>query len=94
MAERVIWKYSLEIVVSQDVQMPEGATLVHVAAQYDGPCVWALVEPEGRVVVNRRIYIHGTGHWIMDPIATYVGSFMLQNGAFVGHVFDGGETHV
>lgn len=76
--------------------MPEGAKLLHIGVQMDGPMLWALVDPD-RPTVVRQIRIAGTGHPInFDEARTsgllrYVGTFMANAGTLVFHVFDFGE---
>lgn len=85
-----VWKYALEITDEQQIDMPEGAELLHVAEQYGTLTLWARVIPTGQPVVKREIIVRGTGH----PIWTqaYVGTVVTAAGALVWHVFDGGEV--
>lgn len=85
-----IWKYELEIVDDQSVNMPFGATILTVQVQNDIPCVWALVEPSNSAE-PRAFHIAGTGH-PFDGGGKYVGTFQLHDGALVFHVFDRGYT--
>ena len=91
----VVWKYALEIADEQEIVMPQGAELLHVADQEGGIgitslALWARVIPTGQPDVRRSIIIRGTGH----PIWTqpYVGTAVTAHGALVWHVFDGGEV--
>ena len=82
-----IWKYNLALADLQAIQMPKGAEILHVEHQAGSLCLWARVhtdEPQ----VSREIYITGTGH-PAPPRLPHVCSFL--QGAFVWHVFDGGE---
>lgn len=87
---KVIWKYELEVTDVQRVAMPEGARLLSVQAQGAAPMLWALVDSRAPIA-DRMIGIVGTGNPAPDDDvdAVYVGSVMC--GAFVWHVFDGGE---
>lgn len=84
-----VWKFTLEITDEQEVVMPEGAELLHVADQYGKLALWARVIPTGQRDVARSFLIRGTGH----PIWTqpYVGTVVTAGGSLVWHVFDGGE---
>ena len=84
---RVIWKFPLENRVHNNVQMPKGAQVVHVAAQFEKPCLWALVDPDAEPEV-RRFGIAATGQNFDEAEAHYVGTFMLAGGAFLGHVVE------
>lgn len=86
----VVWKYTLTIDDEQEIVMPEGAELLHVAEQHGQLALWARVIPTGQPNVRRVILIRGTGH----PIWTqpYVGTIVAAAGVLVWHVFDGGEV--
>lgn len=88
---KVIWKFPLEIEGHQTVVMPQGARLLHVAAQGGKPTIWALVDPKA-IVVGRRFLLCVTGTTPENKYpAEYVGTFLLAGGSFVGHIFDQGE---
>ena len=86
---KTIWKYELEAVDCQVLEVPEGATILTVQVQHGKPCVWALVNPDA-VKVRRAFWVHGTGHDctdVADADAEYVGSVQLMQGMLVFHVF-------
>lgn len=100
-----IWKFELDIKDVQRVRMPEGARLLDVQAQhisewgqnearsYDALMLWAHVDIT-RPIVERLIAVVGTGNPapdVDDENSVYVGTAIC--GAFVWHVFDGGENH-
>ena len=85
-----IWKFPLEVVDDQIVDMPYGATILTVQAQNDVPCMWALVGTNN-ALVPRAFHIAGTGH-PFNGVGDYVGTFQLSGGALVFHVFDQGEV--
>lgn len=87
---KVIWKFTLELEGYQDVEMPAGAEVLHVAAQDNTPCVWALVDPKA-LRVPRRFLLCVTGT-SPNGEGKHVGTFLLYGGAFVGHVFDCGAV--
>ena len=90
---KTIWKYTLEAEDTQTILMPEGAQLLCVQSQKGQPCLWALIEEQNKLLVPRKIIIHGTGHRADDANAVnYVGTFQLRDGLLVFHVFDGGEV--
>lgn len=57
---RSIWKFPLEVVDSQDIELPLHAQPLAVQMQGDKPCLWAIVETNAPKV-TRTIYIYGTG---------------------------------
>ncbi len=81
-----IWKYELKTIDEQTIDMPFDAKALCVDVQYGKPCMWAMVNPS-RPKVARRVWIRGTGHDFEEPVGTYIGSFQLLDGRFVGHVF-------
>lgn len=88
---RVVWKFPLELKPHNDVLMPKGARVVHVASQHGVPCLWALCDPNA-AKVHRRFGIVATGMAFDEREARYVGTFMLQGGEFVGHVVEPPEA--
>lgn len=85
-----IWKYELGLQDHQTLQLPEGAQLLHVGNQHGALCLWALVDPDAKVI-DRRIYVVGTGHKLPTAckLARYIGTAMMLGGTLVWHVFDG-----
>ncbi|MCK8787655.1 hypothetical protein M0638_25130 [Roseomonas sp. NAR14] len=83
---RAVWKFVLTPKCT--ISMPEGAELLHVAAQGGEVCLWALVNPE-RPVETRRFRAFGTGHAIPAGLSLrFVGTALLAGGALVFHVFE------
>jgi len=80
-----IWKYKLE--PRTELEMPEGARILSVQNQHEQPCLWALVEVS-MPKVKRMFTIYGTGHSLPANPGNYLGTFQLQMGAFVFHVFE------
>jgi len=80
-----IWKHQLAVEGSQDLVLHEPARILSVQVQRDVPCLWAVEDPE-KPTVTLRIVTMGTGHEIPDVKWDYVGTYQLEDGAFVGHV--------
>lgn len=86
-----ILKYPLKLQRVQKVEMPKGARIIYVAAQFEIPCLWAIVDisepPEERMI---GMVVTGA-HFASDELKVeqYLGSFQLQGGKFVEHVFEG-----
>ena len=85
---RVIYKYPLTLETRQSIHMPMGAKLLSVQAQFNCPCLWALVDPEA-VTIIETIYVFGTGHQISkdEEELTFLGTVQLDGGALVFHVY-------
>lgn len=89
---KAIWKYQLDPTGSQIVQLPEGARILCVQTQAQDYrntiCLWALVDP---AAPKRDVEIrtHGTGHELPPEAVRYgyLGTYQLQGGALVFHVF-------
>lgn len=81
-----IWKYKLEIIDTQVIEMPGAVRLLSVQMQGHDLCLWALVDPNADKA-ERVISIVGTGYDIeMSEASQYIGSAI--DGVFVWHVFD------
>ena len=80
----------LKVTDVQDIEIPHGSILLSVKTQNETPCLWVLVynpEAEKEVIRLRTI---GTGDTISDDDfdpKDFLGTYLLQNGSFVGHVF-------
>ena len=87
-----VWKFPFATKDVQELTMPRGARLLHVAVQQEQLCLWALVRPEA-VTVRRRIRVVGTGQKIsVNDSEKYVGTAMSFGGELVWHAFDLGES--
>ena len=83
-----VWKYQLEVIPQQTIEMPFGAKILTVQVQQETPCIWALVDP-ALYTIRREIRIVGTGHELgFTSLAKYLGSFQQLNGSLVWHVFE------
>lgn len=100
MSAPTIWKYELRVTDVQQVEMPAGARLLHVAGQEviewrpgiarHEPMLWAKVDPD-TPRVNRLIRLVPTGYPAPDDDeSVYVGTAIC--GGLVWHVYDGGEV--
>lgn len=85
---RVIYKYELDIVDDQHVEMPSCAQLLHVAEQRGILTLWALVDTASKLC-KRKIRVIGTGNPIGSGPGVYIGTVPMANG-LVWHVFDFG----
>ena len=86
---RTIWKFELATHDYVELQMPKGASVLSVGHQYGKPHLWALVDPDAKM--EKRAFRHaGTGHPITesDSRLSFIGTYMLDGGALVFHVFE------
>ena len=84
---RAIWKYTLDVKAYNNVEMPKGAVVVYVAAQYERPTLWVLVDPHAEKEI-RSFGMVATGQAWDESDSLYVGTFMLGGGTFLGHVIE------
>lgn len=90
---QTIWKFTVGFPVdSEHIEMPRGAKILTTEMQHGHLRIWAMVDPS-QDKVPRLIQIAGTGHDLSTRImGEYIGSFQLDGGNLVFHVFDGGEV--
>lgn len=81
-----IWKFPISLGHNK-IKMPFGAEILSVDVQADQPCVWALVESDNSPE-PRTVNVYGTGHPMRDLPGRFIGTFMLQGGSLVFHVFE------
>jgi hypothetical protein len=86
-----IYKYRMEPNCGGSVEMPKGAQVLSVQMQGGLPCLWAKVDTT-RSLERRSFDVYGTGNAMPDdPRLVYVGTFQMDDGALVWHVFE--STH-
>lgn len=85
---RRIYKYEVRMVDRFTISLPAGAELLDVQNQFGTPQLWALVDPSASSS-ERTFRLAGTGHPIDESDGLfYVGSFQMQGGALVFHLFE------
>jgi hypothetical protein len=86
--KHTIWKYEIMPGVF-DLNMPAGARILSVQVQRGKPYVWALCCPDNEIE-KRRLCVVGTGHSTPENIenARFVGTFQLNGGELVFHLFE------
>jgi len=87
----MITVYKYKIVPNQNsILIPKGAEILTVQTQDNIPCIWAKVDTEAKHE-ERFFEIFGTGHKIhcdMGVDRKYIGTFQIDNGNFVFHLFE------
>lgn len=83
---RTVYKYPFVVADEFALTLPQGAEILHVAVQNHKPQIWALVDSEQDGEM-RQFAIRGTGHPVGDNLH-YLGSFLLYDDTFVGHLFE------
>jgi len=87
---RVIYKYKIPGPGSGPVMMPEGAVSLFAREQFNAACVWALVDPDAKMV-PRPFLAAETGNVSIPENSRYLGTCMLDGGAYVLHIFEPSE---
>ena len=88
--EMTIWKFELETTDKQTIEMPVDSEILTVQTQNGEPCLWALVDPAAEKE-TRTFEVFGTGHTLhydMGITKDYIGTYQLNSGALVFHVFE------
>ena len=85
---RAIWKFPLDIVDLQAIEMPDDAEILCCQEQDDRPCLWAAVTP-GKSTRRRWFRVFGTGHPMPHERGMrYIGTAQTLLGVLVWHVFE------
>ena len=92
MSELVVWKFHLSVITNQTIRIPIGADLLGVQVQDNRPVLYALVDQTADNIDVEFVTL-GTGHlYDHNPPMTYVGTYIINDGSFAGHVFMKRET--
>jgi hypothetical protein len=70
----------------QEVSMRAGK-IICAREQFDEPCIWYICEPESPMR-TRKFILAMTGRTLPNAGAIYVGTVLLNGGAFVLHIFE------
>ncbi len=83
---KTIWKYP----VTPDhwtQLMPVDAEILSVQVQQKEVQMWVLVDPDA-IRKGREFEVYGTGHSIPENPGKFIGTFQLEGGTLVFHLFD------
>lgn len=83
---KTVWKYVIPEESRFTLDMPQGAVPLCVHVQWDTPHLWACVETTNAPTPHRFLTL-GTGHAMPAGRFDYVGTFMVEGGEFIFHVF-------
>lgn len=81
-----VWKFRLPN-MDNLVEMPCGARVLSIAEQFGRPALWALVDPDAPLEAKRFVCCM-TGEPVDHHAARFVGTALMDGGAFVLHVFE------
>lgn len=86
-----ILKYELPLVSWPSIELPKDAFVLCVQEQMNIAYVWAWVDPNETKTIQRRFMLVDTGEEIKEESSEdtrYVGTFKLDGGSYVGHLFE------
>jgi hypothetical protein len=84
---KTIWKFGIPVKDYFELDLPEGATILHVDCQNDQPQIWAMVKT-GTPLQRRFFRLYGTGHQMGEEYQNHIGSFQMAGGSLVFHLFE------
>lgn len=87
MKPKTIWKYTLSETIST-VLIPKGSKILTVQLQFNEIAIWALINDTETEKEERKFQIIGTGHNINHGPGDYIGTFQMNGGMYVFHVFE------
>jgi hypothetical protein len=82
-----IWKFPLTVTDTQFISLPKDAEILCVQVQMEAPCLWAKVDSTIEDKETVLIETFGTGHPMDEKNRKYIGTYQLNNGHLIFHVF-------
>ena len=90
-----VWKFPLTMCSYQDLELPKGAQILCVQAQYDSLVLWAICDVHGEAKETRHFRVSGTGHRLAFgedakkyTSRKYIGTVQFDQGDTILHVFE------
>lgn len=80
-----VWKYKIQPRIT--LSIPQGSKVLCVQAQNNEPQMWVLVDI-GQFNVSRTFRVYPTGIEFDAAGLAYVGTFQVNDGSLVFHVFE------
>lgn len=84
---KTIWKYPAFTAQSWTQLMPAGAKVLSVQPQGNDVQMWAIVDA-GKPDEARKFTVYGTGHPMPSDPGVFIGTFQLDGGALIFHLFE------
>ena len=88
---QTIWKFPLTALGTIRFSMPRDAVPLCVQVQNEIPTIWARIPDTDAQSFTRTFRVFGTGHNMDNFQGEYIGTFQLDGGALVFHVFEEGN---
>ena len=86
-----VYKYPIVPNDKVEILMPKGARVLTCQSQFDKPQLWALVDGNTSISLEKRIFrMVGTGHPIKESEESlhYIDTFQMANGNLIFHLFE------
>jgi hypothetical protein len=89
----IIYKYEVKAEAVNKIKIPIGGKILTVQMQNNIPQMWVACDPS-REVITRRFVVIPTGKEVNLPEdgesiqLSYIGTFQLEGGALVFHLFE------
>ena len=90
---RAVYSYAIKFEPEQDLLLPNGAEILDVQLQHGFWMLWALIDPNEKMVQLRHIRLVGTGHEFDDAssvVLTHIATVPQVDGNFMWHFFEVG----
>lgn len=84
---RTIWKYPVQA-GPFTLDLPIGSRILTVQTQVDSPELWVEVPDTEARTEPRHFMAYGTGHPMDEPVREYIGTFQLEGGWLVFHLYE------
>jgi len=82
-----IWKYKLEVVDNQTIELPINSGILSLQIQHGEPCIWVAVDLDETESKEVEFITIGTGNAFDIKNKHFLGTYQLHKGALVFHVF-------
>lgn len=84
---KTIYKYEISIKDTTFIDMHIGAEILTVQPQGDSVFIWAIVAPTNKMEY-RSFVVYETGYPMRDANHKYIGTFQIDLGTLVFHLFE------
>ncbi len=81
-----IWKQNIHPSIDV-IKLPEGAEILSVHPQREHVAMWFKCD-DSKPTVSRHFRVYGTGHQLDDFPMEHIGTFLLEGGNLVFHLFE------
>lgn len=86
----VVWKFPLSFRGVTEHQLPVGARVLKAAVQEGAITLWIALDPR-RATEARQFGVYATGEHLPIGAKSHVDTVLIEDGAYVFHVFELGS---